>query len=66
MSGINIPKLNVPVGIYLMSLIAIGAAEYYDLKITLYLGIASGVASLAAIIYTLPSYVRRYLKKEDK
>ena len=66
MSGIQIPKINVPVGIYLISIIAIGFGEYYDLCVTFWVGIISGVLSFGTIVYTTPSYVRRYLKKEKR
>ncbi|PKP26709.1 MAG: hypothetical protein CVU03_02210 [Bacteroidetes bacterium HGW-Bacteroidetes-2] len=66
MSSFQIPKINVPVGIYLISILSIGFGEYYDLCVTFWAGIVSGGISILAIIWTMPSYVRRYLKKEKK
>lgn len=60
---VNIPKLNVNVGLYLISLLAIGFGEYYCLTVLFWFGIISGGISLISIIWILPAYVKRYLKK---
>lgn len=64
MADISLPKLNVNVGLYLISLIAIGFAEHYGLCVLFWFGCISGGASLLSIIWILPSYVRRYINKE--
>jgi len=62
--NVEIPKLNVNVGLYLISLIAIAVGEYFNLRVTFYAGILSGAVSFLSIIWILPSYVRRYLRKD--
>lgn len=60
---ISIPKVNVNIGLYIISLIAIGFGEKYSLRTLYWFGIASGVPALLSIFWVLPSYVRRYLTK---
>jgi hypothetical protein len=60
---IQVPKLNVNVGLYLMSLIGIGFAEHYNLCTLYWFSFISASASLVSILWVLPSYVKKYLKK---
>ena len=66
MSNVEIGKLNVPIGLYLISLAAIGFGDYYDLCTLFCAGVGSGAVSFVIICYTFPSYVRRYLNKEKE
>lgn len=60
---VQIPKLNVNVGLYLLSLIALGFSEHYGLCTLYWFSIISASTSLLSIFWVLPSYVKRYLKK---
>lgn len=60
---VSIPQLNVNVGLYVISMVALGFAEYYDLKTLYVFGLISGSASLLSVLWVLPAYTKRYLKK---
>jgi len=63
--NVEIPKLNVPVGIYLISLVAIAIGEKYGLCITKLAGIISGIVSLASIIFCLIPYTINYMRNKN-
>jgi hypothetical protein len=63
---INIPRVNVNIGLYIVSLIAIGFGEKYCLYILFWFGAISGGASLFSILWVLPSYTRNYVTAKVK
>ena len=64
--SVEIPKINVPVGIYLISIFAIGVAEYFDLRITFWAGMATGIVSFISIVICLWTYTGNYVRKKTK
>ncbi len=58
---INIPKVNVNIGLYIFSLLAIGYAEKNSLQILMMFGVISGGTSLLSIVISLYYYTKHYI-----
>lgn len=58
---INIPKVNVNIGLYVISLMAIGYAEKNSLQILMFFGIISSAVSLTSIVISLVHYTKYYI-----
>lgn len=57
----EIPKLNVNVGVYLISLAAIGAGEYFCLCVLYWFGIIIGILSGISVVVTLFYHLKYYI-----
>lgn len=56
----QIPKINVNVGVYVVSLMAIGYAERYQLPTLLLMGQITGWISLASVVICIIPYTYKY------
>lgn len=61
---VSLPKVNVNVGVFTISLIAIGVGEYYKLCSLWIFGIIAGLFSLISLGFCLFAYTRRYIKNK--